>query len=61
MMLHCLFLLLSTIVGNSFEDAVTPIANAVHALEGSSVMLSCNYTGSANNLQWYRQFPRSKT
>ncbi|KAJ8367019.1 hypothetical protein AAFF_G00333770 [Aldrovandia affinis] len=60
MMLHCLFLMFSTMLGQSISDTITPTTNAVHALEGSSLMLSCNYTGSARSLQWYRQFPRSK-
>ncbi|KAJ8367021.1 hypothetical protein AAFF_G00333790, partial [Aldrovandia affinis] len=60
MMLHCLFLLFSTMLGQSIGNTITPTTNAVHASEGSTVMLSCNYTGSVNNLQWYRQYPRSK-
>ncbi|XP_070988654.1 T cell receptor alpha chain MC.7.G5-like [Oncorhynchus clarkii lewisi] len=28
-------------------------------MEGSSVTLSCNYSGSVDYLQWYRQYPRS--
>ncbi|KAJ8378497.1 hypothetical protein AAFF_G00239610 [Aldrovandia affinis] len=60
MMLHCLFLLFSTMLGDSFQDAITTASNVEHVSEGSSAVLSCNYTGDALNLQWYRQHPRSK-
>ncbi|KAL0201018.1 hypothetical protein M9458_004205, partial [Cirrhinus mrigala] len=30
------------------------------ALAGKDVTLICNYTGTVNNLQWYRQYPGSK-
>ncbi|KAJ8274532.1 hypothetical protein COCON_G00091570 [Conger conger] len=61
-MLHCLFLLFSTMIGESFQDGITSATNAVQALEGSSVTLSCNYTSSnaGDYLHWYRQYPRSK-
>uniref|UniRef100_A0A0E9UKS2 Uncharacterized protein n=1 Tax=Anguilla anguilla TaxID=7936 RepID=A0A0E9UKS2_ANGAN len=39
MMLHCL-LLLSTMVGDSFQYGITSATNAVHAMEGSNVTLS---------------------
>ncbi|KAJ8362032.1 hypothetical protein AAFF_G00401710 [Aldrovandia affinis] len=62
-MLHCLFLLFSTMVGDSFEDSIKPIRSTVNTFEGSNVSLSCNYTGTAGltkYLHWYRQYPRSK-
>uniref|UniRef100_A0A674F549 Ig-like domain-containing protein n=1 Tax=Salmo trutta TaxID=8032 RepID=A0A674F549_SALTR len=34
---------------------------ALHLVsKGDTITLSCSYTGSVNNLQWYRQYPRSK-
>ncbi|KAJ8357301.1 hypothetical protein SKAU_G00200950 [Synaphobranchus kaupii] len=62
MMLHCLFLLFSTMVGESFQDGITEMSNAVQALEGSSATLSCNYTSSnpGDSIHWYRQYPSSK-
>jgi hypothetical protein len=32
----------------------------VGGVEGDTITLSCSYTGSVNNLQWYRQYLRSK-
>ncbi|XP_064197229.1 uncharacterized protein LOC135257940 [Anguilla rostrata] len=60
MILQCLSLIFSTMVGGSLGDAITPVTNAVKSLEGSKVTLSCNYTGTAYSLHWYRQFPNSK-
>ncbi|XP_072560110.1 uncharacterized protein [Paramormyrops kingsleyae] len=59
MMLLCSFLLFSALVGHSTEDVITPFNDTVHVTEGDNVTLSCNYSGSVNNLQWYRQYPRS--
>ncbi|KAG9331217.1 hypothetical protein JZ751_019730 [Albula glossodonta] len=45
----------------SFQDEIKPTENEVRALESQKITLSCNYTfDSPNNLQWYRQYPRSK-
>ncbi|XP_062337535.1 uncharacterized protein LOC134036555 [Osmerus eperlanus] len=41
------------------EDVITPFTDVVLALEGDRVTLSCNYSGTVNNLQWYLQNPRS--
>uniref|UniRef100_A0A0E9QWH5 Ig-like domain-containing protein n=1 Tax=Anguilla anguilla TaxID=7936 RepID=A0A0E9QWH5_ANGAN len=60
MLLHCLLLLFSTIVGVSSEDVIVQLANSVHALEGSNITLSCSYTGSAYSLHWYLKHPISK-
>ncbi|KAJ8362033.1 hypothetical protein AAFF_G00401720, partial [Aldrovandia affinis] len=60
MMLHCLFILFSTMIGDSLQNAIIQAAKAVHDVEGSNVTLSCNYTGSAYSLHWYHQYPRSK-
>ncbi|KAI1882944.1 hypothetical protein AGOR_G00240100 [Albula goreensis] len=51
-------------VGGSFEDSINSLNSTVYASEGSSVILSCNYTTTystgSNYLHWYRQYPRSK-
>ncbi|KAJ8353055.1 hypothetical protein AAFF_G00115120 [Aldrovandia affinis] len=47
-------------VGVSFQDEIRSTSNAVRALAGSNVTLSCNYTGTAWSIQWYRQYPGSK-
>ncbi|CAB1326154.1 unnamed protein product, partial [Coregonus sp. 'balchen'] len=44
----------------SFEDDINPTRSMVGVVEGDTITLSCSYTGSVNNLQWYRQYPRSK-
>ncbi|CAB1326164.1 unnamed protein product [Coregonus sp. 'balchen'] len=54
-----------TVTGNpeksvSFEDDINPTRSMVGVVEGDSITLSCSYTGSVNNLQWYHQYPRSK-
>ncbi|XP_036410804.1 uncharacterized protein LOC118796079 [Megalops cyprinoides] len=46
--------------GNSFQDGITQTDKEVNVLEGSNVTLSCNYSGTAYSLQWYRQHPGSK-
>ncbi|MFT7819484.1 hypothetical protein AGIG_G25607, partial [Arapaima gigas] len=44
----------------STEDSITPLRDIVHVLEGNGVTLSCNYSGSAGSLLWYRQYPGSE-
>ncbi|XP_035277642.1 uncharacterized protein LOC118229624 [Anguilla anguilla] len=60
MMLHCLLLLFSAMVDESFQDEITPAAKEVHVLVGNKVKLSCTYTAAASYLYWYRQYPQSK-
>uniref|UniRef100_A0A6Q2YX10 Ig-like domain-containing protein n=1 Tax=Esox lucius TaxID=8010 RepID=A0A6Q2YX10_ESOLU len=43
------------------EDSVTqPPGDTEYVMDGSMVTLSCTYSGSVYNLQWYRQYPRSE-
>ncbi|XP_035277645.1 uncharacterized protein LOC118229626 [Anguilla anguilla] len=63
MILQCLSLIFSTMVGDSFQDSITPLKDTVHAMEDSNVSLSCTYTGIAGltkYLHWYRQYDTSK-
>uniref|UniRef100_A0A3B1JBD9 T-cell receptor alpha/delta variable 24.0.3 n=1 Tax=Astyanax mexicanus TaxID=7994 RepID=A0A3B1JBD9_ASTMX len=43
------------------EDVITPSRDAVFAVEGQNVSLSCNYTvtGTSYGLHWYRQYSGS--
>ncbi|XP_008300949.1 uncharacterized protein LOC103372948 [Stegastes partitus] len=39
----------------SSEDVLTPFKDVLMALEGDTVTLSCNYSGSVDYLFWYQQ------
>uniref|UniRef100_A0AAZ3SF51 Ig-like domain-containing protein n=1 Tax=Oncorhynchus tshawytscha TaxID=74940 RepID=A0AAZ3SF51_ONCTS len=45
--------------GVSYQDEIQPTAKIMHGDKGGFVTLSCNYSGSPYNLQWYRQYPGS--
>ncbi|KAK2900796.1 hypothetical protein Q8A67_008911 [Cirrhinus molitorella] len=55
-MFTCVLILLTLTQGNRAEDVITPYSHAVFATDTDSVKLSCNYTGSAYSLHWYRQY-----
>uniref|UniRef100_A0A3B3Q558 T-cell receptor alpha/delta variable 14.0 n=1 Tax=Paramormyrops kingsleyae TaxID=1676925 RepID=A0A3B3Q558_9TELE len=57
-MLLCSLLLFLALVGNK-ENTITSLTDTLHVVEGGNIKLSCNYSGSVRNLQWYRQYPRS--
>nr|XP_055059828.1 uncharacterized protein LOC129443377 [Misgurnus anguillicaudatus] len=40
---------------NSFANTIKPLSSEKHVYRGENVILSCNYTGDVNNLQWYQQ------
>ncbi|XP_056149913.1 uncharacterized protein LOC130124489, partial [Lampris incognitus] len=44
---------------SSLEEEINPMTLSVQSVEGAKVILSCIYTGSPYNLQWYRQSPGS--
>ncbi|CAB1326180.1 unnamed protein product [Coregonus sp. 'balchen'] len=54
------FVLFSACLGNSFGDSINPVNTEELVQEGRNVHLSCKYDGTVYNLQWYRQYPRSK-
>ncbi|XP_053537794.1 T cell receptor alpha variable 12-3 [Ictalurus punctatus] len=59
LMLVCLWLSLS----DSMTEAIKPLFSHKVVHEDDDVTLSCSYkdfSGSVNNLQWYRQYPKSK-
>ncbi|KAL0153918.1 hypothetical protein M9458_050767, partial [Cirrhinus mrigala] len=41
------------------SEVITPVTDRKSALEGDNVTLSCNYSGSARGVQWYRQYAGS--
>ncbi|KAI1882941.1 hypothetical protein AGOR_G00240070 [Albula goreensis] len=62
-MMLCLFLLFSTMVGNSFQNGITAETSAKTAMEGDNVTLLCNYSSSSltgGSLHWYRQYAGSR-
>uniref|UniRef100_A0A671TZC2 Ig-like domain-containing protein n=1 Tax=Sparus aurata TaxID=8175 RepID=A0A671TZC2_SPAAU len=46
----CMFVL-----SGSSEDLVKPLKDVMLAVEGDTVTLSCNYSGSVDYLYWYQQ------
>ncbi|KAL1280552.1 hypothetical protein QQF64_015152 [Cirrhinus molitorella] len=59
-MLLLVFIICSLLKGNAGEDVIKPVSPQKHVFAGKDVTLICNYTGSVQNLQWYRQYPGSK-
>uniref|UniRef100_A0A8C1JVZ4 T-cell receptor alpha/delta variable 24.0.5 n=1 Tax=Cyprinus carpio TaxID=7962 RepID=A0A8C1JVZ4_CYPCA len=41
------------------SEVITPKSDREFALEGDNVTLSCNYSGSARGVHWYRQYAGS--
>ncbi|XP_059358648.1 uncharacterized protein LOC132096994 [Carassius carassius] len=48
-----------TFAGSRASEVITPKRDREFALEGDSVTLSCNYSGSARAVHWYRQYAGS--
>ncbi|CAB1326150.1 unnamed protein product [Coregonus sp. 'balchen'] len=51
---------LSSFLGNRFGDSINRATTEELVQEGRNVHLSCKYDAIVYNLQWYRQYPRSK-
>uniref|UniRef100_A0A8C0YJ43 Ig-like domain-containing protein n=1 Tax=Cyprinus carpio carpio TaxID=630221 RepID=A0A8C0YJ43_CYPCA len=45
--------------GSRASEVITPKCDREFALEGDNVTLSCNYSGSARGVHWYRQYAGS--
>ena len=43
------------VLSGSSEDLVKPFKDVMLAVEGDTVTLSCNYSGSADYIYWYQQ------
>uniref|UniRef100_A0A3P8QPD6 Ig-like domain-containing protein n=1 Tax=Astatotilapia calliptera TaxID=8154 RepID=A0A3P8QPD6_ASTCA len=50
---------MSLLFSGSSEDLLTPSKDVVTSLEGDTVTLSCNYSGSETYFFWYKQKPNS--
>ncbi|KAK7163306.1 hypothetical protein R3I93_007370 [Phoxinus phoxinus] len=59
MMFLCSLLLLTVIQDECFAQTITPLQGRTQVTEGETVILSCKYDVSAQNLLWYRQYPGS--
>ncbi len=51
--------MLLSFAGSRASEVITPKSVRVLALEGDNVTLSCNYSGSARGVHWYRQYAGS--
>ncbi len=51
--------MLLSFAGSRASEVITPKSDRELALEGDNVTLSCNYSGSARGVHWYRQYAGS--
>ncbi|KAJ8011937.1 hypothetical protein DPEC_G00063500 [Dallia pectoralis] len=58
-MLAISFVLFS-VLKNSFGDSIIPLTTEELVQEGRNVPLSCKYDVTVYNVQWYRQYPKSR-
>ncbi|MEQ2301617.1 hypothetical protein AMECASPLE_038002 [Ameca splendens] len=59
-MLLYLFLLFSHYIAMGSMNTIKQEQRELVVSEGRSTSLSCEYTGSIQNIQWYRQYQRSR-
>ncbi|KAK3505845.1 hypothetical protein QTP70_019504 [Hemibagrus guttatus] len=59
-MFSVIFMCLWLSLGDSMADSIKPLFTHKAVDEGDDVTLSCSYSGTVRNLQWYRQYPKSK-
>ncbi|XP_026161442.1 uncharacterized protein LOC113129620 [Mastacembelus armatus] len=55
MLLLFIWMLMVSFHTGSSEDLLTPFKEEMTTLEGDTVTLSCNYSGSVYNVYWYQQ------
>ncbi|XP_030266621.1 uncharacterized protein LOC115577879, partial [Sparus aurata] len=55
MPLFLIWMMIFMFHAGSSEDLVKPFKDVMLAVEGDTVTLSCNYSGSVNSLYWYQQ------
>ncbi|KAI5086695.1 hypothetical protein C0J45_1174, partial [Silurus meridionalis] len=51
---------LFSMTGDSMADSIEPLFTHKAVGEGENVILSCKYKTLVNNLQWYKQHPKSR-
>ncbi|KAI5608719.1 hypothetical protein C0J50_12217, partial [Silurus asotus] len=51
---------LISMTGDSMADSIETLSTHKSVEEGDDVILSCKYKTSVNNLQWYKQHPKSE-
>ncbi|KAI5615037.1 hypothetical protein C0J50_8833 [Silurus asotus] len=62
-MFTVIFMCLWLSLGDSTADPIEPLSTNTFVDEEENVTLSCSYkkfSGTVNNLQWYRHYPTSK-
>ncbi|KAK3545972.1 hypothetical protein QTP70_017438 [Hemibagrus guttatus] len=59
-MFSVIFMCLWLSLGDSMADSIKPLFTHKAVDEGDDVTLSCSYSDVVQNLQWYRQYPKSK-
>ncbi|XP_042285080.1 uncharacterized protein LOC121908851 [Thunnus maccoyii] len=59
-MLLYLFMLLSHFIAMGSMNSIKPENTEERVAEGGNINLTCKYEGSIYNIQWYRQYQRSR-
>ncbi|XP_039672013.1 uncharacterized protein LOC120568507, partial [Perca fluviatilis] len=59
-MLLYLFLLFSPFIALSSMNSIKPESTEEHVAEGTNINLTCTYESTIYNIQWYRQYQRSR-
>ncbi|KAF3857619.1 hypothetical protein F7725_010820 [Dissostichus mawsoni] len=59
-MLLYLCLLFSLFIALGSMNSIKPERSEEHVAEGRNISLTCKYEGTIYNIQWYRQYQRSR-
>ncbi|KAL7876404.1 hypothetical protein AOLI_G00113670, partial [Acnodon oligacanthus] len=59
-MFLCYLAVFMIMLESCVSQSIAPLENKIHAVEDETVTLSCEYNGSVDNLQWYRQYHGSR-